>query len=116
MPVPLQRFVWFIIRDMILLLEGVNIVDVKCTRVTHHVKYEVHSVKTDSFVCQNTFLCAIEICGNFKLISLCLKTSKQNLHGYCKQFLYLRKSLFIGLNLLKVLSCYFLTHDDCSDL
>lgn len=53
---PLQTFVWFVRKNMMLLSEGINIVDMKHTRVTHHVKYKVHSVKIDYFVCQNTFL------------------------------------------------------------
>lgn len=63
-PSRLQRFVWFVIRGMILLPEGINIVDTKHTRVTCHVKYNMHALKTDFFfICQNTFLYTIEVCG-----------------------------------------------------
>lgn len=53
---PLQTFVWFIRNNIVLHSEGINIVYMKQTRVTHNVKYKIDSVEIDSFVCQNTFL------------------------------------------------------------
>lgn len=53
---PLQTLIWFVRNNMILHSEGINIIDMKHTRVTHHVKYKIHSVIIDSFICQSTFL------------------------------------------------------------
>lgn len=41
---PLQTFGWFLRHNIILHLEGIDIVDMKHTRVTCHVKYKIHSV------------------------------------------------------------------------